>query len=73
MINEKLISRINELALKAKNNSLSEAEKKEQQQLRQEYLKLFREGFRQKLEHIKVIDVDGNDVTPKKIKQKENN
>ena len=73
MIDEKLLKRINELAAKAKNEGLSEAERQEQQELRKEYLKLFRAGFKQKLENVRVIDPEGNDVTPQRIKNKEKN
>ena len=41
---------------------------KEQEKLRQKYLKAFRSGFKQQLMGIKVVDVNGNDVTPQKIK-----
>ena len=56
MIDQKLIDRINFLANKSKTKEgLTEAEKEEQANLRQEYLKLFREGFRQRLESIKIV------------------
>lgn len=56
MIDQKLIDRINFLANKSKTKEgLTEAEKEEQAKLRQEYLKLFREGFRQRLESIKIV------------------
>lgn len=56
---EKIIKRINELAKKQKTTGLTEAEKQEQQQLRQQYLKSFREGFKQRLENIDVTTPDG--------------
>ena len=52
MIDQKLIDRINFLANKKKSEGLSEEEQKEQAELRKEYLKLFREGFRQRLDSI---------------------
>ena len=52
MIDQKLIDRINYLANKSKNEGLTEEEKVEQANLRQEYLRLFKEGFRQRLESI---------------------
>lgn len=56
MIDQKLIDRINFLANKSKTEEgLTEEEKEEQAKLRQEYLKLFREGFRQRLESIKIV------------------
>lgn len=67
-IDPKLIARINELAKKKKEGTISEAELEEQQSLRQEYLKAFRGGFKQQLMGIKVVDQEGNDITPKKLK-----
>ena len=55
MIDPKLIERINYLANKKKNEGLTEEETKEQENLRKEYLRLFKEGFRQQLESIKVV------------------
>lgn len=55
MIDQKLIDRINFLANKSKNGGLSEEEKNEQAELRKEYLRLFKEGFRQRLESIKIV------------------
>lgn len=67
-IDPKLIARINELAKKKKEGTISENELEEQQSLRQEYLKAFRGGFKQQLMGIKVVDQEGNDITPKKLK-----
>ena len=60
------IDRINELAKKKK--GLTEEEAKEQSKLRKQYLDSFRKGFKQQLENTKVIDPEGNDVTPEKLK-----
>ncbi len=65
---EELIERINFLANKKKTVGLTEEETIEQQQLRQEYLRIFREGFKRHLTSIKVVDQNGNDVTPQKLK-----
>ena len=62
------IDRINELA-KRKKQGLTEAEAKEQSKLRKQYLDSFREGFKQQIESTKVIDPEGNDVTPEKLKK----
>ena len=56
------------MAKKKKDGSITPAELKEQEKLRQEYLKAFRSGFKQQLMTIKVVDTKGNDVTPKKLK-----
>lgn len=61
MIDQKLIDRINYLANKSKSEGLSEEEKIEQAELRQEYLRLFREGFRQRLESIKIVKGQNKD------------
>ena len=55
MIDPKLIERINLLANKKKTVGLTEEEQKEQDELRKEYLKLFRAGFKQQLDGIKVV------------------
>jgi uncharacterized protein YnzC (UPF0291/DUF896 family) len=52
------IQRISELARKSKTVGLSEEERIEQQQLRQEYLKSFREEFRKQLDTIKFVEDD---------------
>ena len=54
MIDQKLIDKINFLANKKKTVGLTEEEQKEQDELRKEYLRLFREGFRQRLESITI-------------------
>ncbi len=67
-IDPKLIARINELAKKKKDGIITPAELKEQKKLREEYLKAFRNGFKQQLMGIKVVDAKGNDITPQKLK-----
>ena len=69
-IDQKLLDRINELARKKKTVGLTEDETVEQAALRKEYIKQFRAGFEQQLTSIKVVDENGNDVTPQKIKNK---
>ena len=54
----KKIARINELAKKKKTEGLTSEEKVEQAKLREEYI-----------EGIKIVDEDGNDVTPEKLRQ----
>ncbi|GKW44820.1 DUF896 domain-containing protein [Planococcus sp. NCCP-2050] len=62
------LNRINELSRKSKTAGLSIEEAKEQSQLRQEYLQTFRKTMRGTIENVKVIDPNGNDVTPEKVK-----
>lgn len=68
-ISDEMIKEINELAHKSKTVGLNEEEKRRQQELRQEYLRIFRSGFKQQLQSIKVVDPMGNDVTPEKLKK----
>lgn len=68
MIDKKLIDRINELSKISKERELTINEKHEREELRSLYLKLFREGFKQTLSNVKVVDEDGNEV---KLKRKE--
>ncbi len=58
MTNEK-IARINELAKKSKTAGLTEAEKTEQQALRQEYLASVRESLCAQLDHTSIKEPDG--------------
>ena len=62
MIDQKLIERINFLANKSKKEGLTEEEKVEQANLRLEYLRLFKAGFKQQLDSIKIVkeNQDGN-------------
>ena len=59
MTNEK-IARINELARKSKTTGLTEAEKAEQQALRDEYREFMRRGYMAQFENTYFIDKDGN-------------
>jgi uncharacterized protein YnzC (UPF0291/DUF896 family) len=69
MLSKEKLNRISELANKAKQQELSPEEKKEQQQLRDEYIKVFRGNFKEHLHSIKVVDKEGKDVTPDKLKE----
>ena len=63
------LQRINELARISKERELTEDETKERDRLRKEYVKAFREGFREVLLHTKVVDETGADVTPEALKK----
>ena len=58
-MNEKKIARINELAHKSKAEGLTEAEKKEQQLLRQEFLANVRSNLKSQLDNIDIQEPDG--------------
>lgn len=75
MLDKAKIERINELANKKKSEGLTDSEAKEQTKLRAEYLQAFRGNFKNTIENTKIIDPEGNDVTPDKVKeiQKNNN
>ncbi|KXH80066.1 DUF896 domain-containing protein [Sporosarcina sp. HYO08] len=72
MLSQDKIKRINELSKKSKTIGLSIEEAKEQTKLRKEYLESFRSSMRNTIENVKVVDPDGNDVTPEKVKQARN-
>ncbi|WP_203246303.1 DUF896 domain-containing protein [Sporosarcina beigongshangi] len=71
LLSEKM-NRINELSKKSKTTGLTIEEAKEQTLLRKEYLETFRSSMRGTIEQVKIIDPDGNDVTPEKVKQARN-
>lgn len=72
MLSKDKIKRINELSKKSKTIGLSIEEAKEQTQLRKEYLETFRSSMRDTIEHVKIIDPEGKDVTPDKVKDARN-
>lgn len=69
MTDEK-IARINALAKKAKNEGLTEAEKQEQQALREEYVADFRRSLKAQLDNTVVINPDGTSYKLKQEKDK---
>lgn len=75
MLEQHKMDRINELSRKKKEIGLTEAEGKEQSKLRAEYLQSFRSSFKKTIENTKVLDPEGTDVTPEKLKeiQRQNN
>lgn len=66
MLSEEKLRRIKELSQKKKAGNLTESEQVEREVLHQEYLQAFRQSMRQQLDHLKVIDPEGNDITPNK-------
>lgn len=69
-----IIPRINELARLSKQRELTQTEEKERHELRQEYLRRFRSGMKEQLMSVKVVNEEGEDITPQKLKdaQKKN-
>ncbi|KOR76662.1 DUF896 domain-containing protein [Paenibacillus solani] len=66
MINS--LTRINELAQKQRDGALTAAEKEEQQALRKEYLREIRGQVLSTFSGLSIVDPDGNDVTPEKLR-----
>lgn len=69
MMSKEKLSRINDLAKKSKAEGLSKEEKQEQAKLREEYLQNIRKSFTNQITTMTVIDPEGNDVTPEKVKK----
>jgi len=73
MLEKSRLDRINELAKKAKTEGLTEEEKKEQEQLRKEYIEKFRENFKGQLKKIKFVEdlseEELNEIAKEKMKQ----
>ncbi len=63
------IDRISELARKSKMIGLTQAEVEEQALLRREYIEAYKASLRSQLHSIKIVDPNGNDVTPQKLKE----
>ena len=68
MLEKAKMIRLNELAKKKKDGTLTVDEIQEQDALRKEYLAMFRTGMKETIENTKIIDPEGNDVTPEKVK-----
>lgn len=62
MISKEKIERINYLARKKKNEGLTPGEAREQQMLREEYLKAIRGQVKSTLDHTKFVDEKGNEI-----------
>ncbi|SHJ90691.1 DUF896 domain-containing protein [Hespellia stercorisuis] len=59
-MDDKKVKRINELYRKSKAEGLTEAERKEQQILRKEYVDSFRQNLRSQLNNIDIQEKDGS-------------
>ena len=57
---EELIKRINFLSKKSKSEGLTETEKAEQAELRQQYIREFRQGMVNTLDNVYIMDEKGN-------------
>ncbi|WP_096818513.1 DUF896 domain-containing protein [Lactococcus fujiensis] len=68
-ITNEQIERINELARKKKEGTLTNAEADEQAVLRRAYIDSVKENFRTQVENVKLVDDKGNDITPDKLKK----
>lgn len=69
MLEKDQMERINQLARKKKAEGLTDAELLEQKELREKYIENLRFGMRNHIEGIKVVDEDGTDLTPDKVKE----
>ncbi|EDP67742.1 hypothetical protein CAT7_11820 [Carnobacterium sp. AT7] len=68
MLPKEQMERINVLANKAKTKGLTIQEQVEQKKLRDAYIEAFRGGMRKTIEGVKIVDEEGTDVTPDKLK-----
>ncbi|OFI46596.1 DUF896 family protein [Floricoccus penangensis] len=68
-ITDEHINRINELARKKKAEGLTPEELEEQAELRKAYIEGVKGSLRSQIEGVKVVDEEGNDVTPDKLKK----
>lgn len=67
---DKLIKRINELYKKSKDEGLTEEEKAEQAELRRKYIESFRQGVKNTMDNVRIVDKDGNQT---KLERKSKN
>lgn len=65
------LDRINELAKIQRTVGLSEAEKQEQKELREDYLRQIRGQVLDSFQGLTVVDPLGNDVTPEKLREEQ--
>lgn len=69
-MNEQKIARINELYKKMKAEGLTEEEKKEQHELRQEYIAAIRQDMQNTLNNVSILNPDGTITELKDMKKK---
>lgn len=72
VVSDEQMKRINELARKQKTDGLTKEEKKEQIALRNLYIQSVRSSLKRSLSSVTIIDQQGNDVTPEKLKSLKN-
>ena len=65
-----ILPRINQLAKKAREDGLTNAEKVERQVLREDYLRSIRGQIEWTVTNMTVIDPLGDDITPDKVRAK---
>ncbi|QFT88973.1 hypothetical protein FIU87_09975 [Bacillus sp. THAF10] len=73
MLSKEKIARINALSKKKKTTGLTKEEEVEQKKLREEYIKTFRASMENTLQGVTIVDPEGNDVTPEKLKESKKN
>lgn len=73
MLSNEKIERINELSLKSKSGVLTPSEKIEQKNLREEYIQSVRSSLKSNLLSLNIVDEEGHDVTPNKLKKAKEN
>ncbi|KQX68450.1 DUF896 domain-containing protein [Paenibacillus sp. Root444D2] len=66
-----ILNKINVLSRKEKEIGLTEIEKTEQANLRKEYLQIFRGSIDSLLLNSTIIDPNGDNVTPEKLKEEQ--
>jgi uncharacterized protein YnzC (UPF0291/DUF896 family) len=66
-----ILNKINELSRKEKEMGLTDIEKTEQANLRKEYLQIFRGSIDSLLLNSTIIDPNGDNVTPEKLKKEQ--
>lgn len=68
MLQDTELKRLNVLAKLKREDKISEEELAELKKLREDYLSNFRNSFKNQIKNTKVLDPEGNDVTPDKVK-----